>query len=159
MTLLLDSNAFLTPAMTYYAFDICGSYWSWIAQAASAGNVKSISPVKRELRKKDDQIRNWIDIHGSDIFMPDDAAVTNTMAQVATWANSNGYTPAAIAEFLVKADAYLVAYAMLGVHQIVTLEVGAPGGKSKIKIPDAANAHGISTITPYQMLRQNGVHF
>lgn len=159
MTLLLDSNAFLTPAMTYYAFDICGSYWSWIARAAATGDVKSISPVKRELRQKDDQIRNWIDMHGSNIFMPDDSAVTNTMAQVATWAGSNGYSPAAVAEFLGKADSYLVAYAMLGGHQIVTLEVSAPAAKSKIKIPDAANAHGISTISPYQMLRQHGVYF
>jgi len=123
------------------------------------GDVKSISPVKRELRQKDDQIRNWIDMHGSDIFMPDDSAVTNAMGQVATWAGSNGYTTAAVAEFLAKADSYLVAYAMLGGHQIVTLEVGAPGAKNKIKIPDAANAHGISTITPYQMLRQHGAHF
>ena len=145
--------------MTYYAFDICGSYWSWIAQAAATGDVKSISPVKRELRQKDDQIRNWIDMHGSNIFMPDDSAVSNTMAQVATWAGSNGYTTAAVTEFLSKADSYLVAYAMLGGHQIVTLEVGAPGAKSKIKIPDAANAHGISIITPYQMLRQHCVRF
>lgn len=159
MTLLLDSNAFLTPAMTYYAFDICGSYWSWIAQAAAAGNVKSISPVKRELRQKDDQIKNWIELHGADIFMSDDAAVKNTMAQVSMWASSNGYTTAAITEFLSKADSYLVAYAMLGGDQIVTLETSAPGAKSKIKIPDAASAHGISTITPYQMLRMHGVLF
>ncbi|WP_422049335.1 DUF4411 family protein [Shimia sp.] len=159
MTLLLDSNAFLTPAMTYYAFDICGSYWSWIAQAAAAGDVKSISPVKRELCQKDDQIKNWIGMHGADIFMPDDSAVRNTMAQVSMWANSNGYTTAAVAEFLSKADSYLVAYAMLGRHEIVTLETSAPGSKNRIKIPDAASAHGISTITPYQMLRQNGVHF
>jgi len=159
LTLLLDSNAFLTPAMTYYAFDICGSYWSWIAQAAAAGNVKSISPVKRELRQKDDQIKNWIELHGADIFMSDDAAVKNTMAQVSMWASSNGYTTAAITEFLSKADSYLVAYAMLGGDQIVTLETSAPGAKSKIKIPDAASAHGISTITPYQMLRMHGVLF
>lgn len=159
MTLLLDSNVFLTPAMTYYAFDICGSYWSWIARAAAAGDVKSISPVKRELRQKDDQIKNWIEIYGSDIFMPDDSAVTNTMAQVAIWANSNGYTTAAITDFLSKADSYLVAYAMLGGQQIVTLETSAPGAKNRIKIPDAASAHGISTITPYQMLRLHGVRF
>jgi len=145
--------------MTYYAFDICGSYWSWIAQAAAAGNVKSISPVKRELRQKDDQIKNWIELHGADIFMSDDAAVKNTMAQVSMWASSNGYTTAAITEFLSKADSYLVAYAMLGGDQIVTLETSAPGAKSKIKIPDAASAHGISTITPYQMLRMHGVLF
>lgn len=159
MTLLLDSNAFLTPAMTYYAFDICGSYWTWIAQAAASGNVKSISPVKRELRQKDDQIKHWIDFHGADIFMSDDAGVQNTMAQVATWAASSGYTSAATAEFLGKADSYLVAYAMLGGYEIVTLETSAPAAKGRIKIPDAASAHGISTITPYQMLRRHGVTF
>jgi|TARA_R110002073_G_scaffold29145_5_gene92078 uncharacterized protein DUF4411 len=159
LTLFLDTNAFLTPAMTYYAFDICGSYWSWVAQAAAAGKVKSISPIKRELRQKDDQIRNWIDMHGSDIFLPDDSAVMNTMSQVSMWANSNGYTAAAVSEFLSKADSYLVAYAMLGRHEIVTLEASAPRSKNKIKIPDAASAHGISTTTPYQMLRMNGVHF
>lgn len=157
--LLLDSNAFLTPAMTYYAFDICGSYWSWIEKASNAGDVKSISPVKRELRQKDDQIRHWIEMHGSDIFIPDNSAVANTMAQVAKWASSNGYTSAAVSEFLSKADSYLVAYAMLGGHQIVTLETSSPSAKSKIKIPDAAVAHGISTMTPYQMLRLHRVTF
>ncbi len=81
------------------------------------------------------------------------------MAQVATWAGSNGYTTAAAAEFLGKADSYLVANAMLGGHQIVTLEVGAPAAKTAIKIPDAANERGISTISPYQMLRQHDVKF
>lgn len=157
MTLLLDSNALLTPALTYYAFDICGGYWRWIATAAAAGKVKSISPVKRELRQKDDQVKNWIDFHATDLFLPDDAAIGNTMGQVASWAGSNGYTSAAVTEFLSKADAYLVAYAMLGEHQIVTLETSAPSSRHRIKIPDAGNAFGVSSITPYQMIRQHSV--
>lgn len=158
MTLLLDSNALLTPALSYYAFDICGGYWGWIVQAAAAGDVKSISPVKRELRQKDDQVKNWIDFHATDLFLPDDAAIANTMGQVATWAGSNGYTSAAVTEFLSKADAYLIAYAMLGGHQIVTFETSAPGSRNRIKIPDAGNAFGVSSITPFQMLRQHGVY-
>ena len=59
--------------------------------------------------------------------------------------------------FLSKADSYLIAYAMLGGHQIVTFEVPAPGSRNKIKIPDAGNAFGVSSITPFQMLRQHGV--
>lgn len=159
MTLLLDSNAILTPALSYYAFDICRGYWSWIAQAAAAGDVKSIAPVKRELRQKDDQVRNWVDFHATHLFLPDDAAIVNAMGLVATWAGSNGYTSAAVSEFLSKADSYLVAYAMQGGHQIVTLETSAPASRARIKIPDAGNAFGVSSITPYQMLRQHGVYF
>lgn len=157
MTLLLDSNALLTPALTYYAFDICSGYWSWIASAAADGDVKSISPVKRELRQKDDQVRNWIDIHATDLFLPDDGAIVNSMAQIATWAGSNGYTSAAVSEFLGKADSYLIAYAMQGGHQIVTLETSAPNSKNRIKIPDAGSAFGVSSISPFTMLRQHGV--
>jgi len=159
LTFLLDSNAFLTPALNYYAFDICGSYWGWIASAAKAGTVKSISPVKRELRQKDDQVRNWIDIHSTDLFIPDDSAVTAPMANISTWVSSKDYTSAAVAEFLSKADSYLVAYALLGNHQIVTLETSEPHRKNKVKIPDACKAFGISTVTPYQMLRNHGVKF
>lgn len=159
MTLLLDSNALLTPALSFYAFDICGGYWGWIAQAATAGDVKSISPVKRELRQKDDQVKNWIDFHAADLFLPDDAAVANTMRQVSTWAGSNGYSSAAVTEFLSKADSYLIAYAMLGGHQIVTFEAPAPSSRNRIKIPDACSAFGVSSITPFQMLRQHGVYF
>jgi hypothetical protein len=155
----LDSNAFLTPALNYYAFDICGSYWGWIASAAKAGTVKSISPVKRELRQKDDQVRNWIDIYSTDLFIPDDAAVSEPMTNISTWVSSQDYTSAAVSEFLSKADSYLVAYALLRNYQIVTLETSEPHRKSKVKIPDACKAFGIGTLTPYQMLRNHGVKF
>ncbi|OOY19708.1 hypothetical protein BMI86_13860 [Thioclava sp. DLFJ5-1] len=70
---------------------------------------------------------------------------------------SNGYTPAAVAEFLNKADYQLVAHALSGGHQIVTLDTSEPPRKNKIKIPDAGNAKGVSSISPYEMLRRNGV--
>ena len=157
MTLLLDTNSVLTPAKQYYAFDICAGYWSWIVQAAAAGDVKSIAQVKRELKKKDDEIRHWIDFHATNLFLPDDRTIANSMGQVASWAGANGYTSAAVAEFLDKADAFLIAYAMQEGHSIVTLEVSAPNARHKIKIPDAANAFGINSITPFQMLRLHGV--
>lgn len=157
MTLLLDSNAFITPALTYYSFDICGGYWDWLIEAAADGKIASIEAVKRELRDKDDQLRHWIDYYASSIFLPDTAAASNSLGQVATWATSNGYTQNAESEFLAKADYQLVARAHHEDFQVVTLETSEPLRKNRIKIPDACNAHGVSSITPYEMLRQNGV--
>jgi len=157
--LLLDSDTFLTPANSYYAFDICDGYWNWILRAASHGQVASIERVKRELCVKDDQIKHWVEFHGSALFLPQTAAVNNAMKEVSTWAASNGYTTAAVTGFLGKADAFLVAHAKCEGHEVVTLERSAPGSKQNIKIPDACAAHDVNCITPFEMLRRHGVRF
>lgn len=156
MTYLLDANAFLTPASTYYAFDICGGYWDWLLDAAKKGKVASIDRVKRELREKDDQVRHWIDFHASILFKDETTGTGLHMRTVASWAASGAFSSAATAEFLSKADAFLVAYAMDGGHEIVTLEKSAPNSKSKIKIPDACAAHGVRCVSPYELLRLHG---
>jgi hypothetical protein len=154
---LLDTNAFLTPAATYYAFDICGGYWDWLADAAVRGELASIDRVKGELRQKDDHIKNWIDFHAQHLFRPETAAVVGHMRTVATWVTGNGYQPAAVSEFLGKADSLLVAAAMDCGGVVVTLESRAPNSHKRVKIPDACDAHGIQCITPYELLRRHGV--
>lgn len=153
---LLDTNAFLTPASTYYAFDICGGYWDWLLAAAQRREVASIDRVKRELREKDDQVRHWIDYHANDLFQSETTETGRNMTDVAIWSASGSYTAAATAEFLNKADAFLIAHAMGGGHEVVTLEASAPAAISKIKIPDACSAHGITCISPYELLRRHG---
>lgn len=154
---LLDTNAFLTPANTYYAFDICGGYWDWLLEAAQAGDLSSIDMVKRELRRKDDHIRNWIDFYATALFQPETTAVADNMRTVAVWATSGSYTSAAQADFLGKADAMLVAKAMECKGTVVTLETSEPKSKRSIKIPDACIAHGINYVTPFELLRRKGV--
>lgn len=154
---LLDANAFLTPALTYYAFDICGGYWDWLIEAASSGQVGSIESVKRELRGKDDQIKNWIDFHASHLFHRESASISARMTEVASWAASGRYTPAATAEFLRKADSFLVAHAKDSGGTIVSFEVREPHRTSKVKIPDACDAHRVACITPFELLRRHGV--
>ncbi|MCR8725125.1 DUF4411 family protein [Frigidibacter sp. ROC022] len=154
---LFDTNAFLTPANTYYAFDICGGYWDWILEAATAGEVSSIDMVKRELRRKDDQIRNWIDIHASAVFQSETTSDAKKMKEIAAWAVGGKYTPEAQAEFLSKADSMLVARAMNCDGTVVTLEISEPRRQNRVKVPDACRAHGVKHITPYELLRKKGV--
>ena len=153
----LDTNAFLTPALTYYAFDICGGYWDWLAEAASAGTVGSIDRVKRELRVKDDQIKNWIDFHASSIFHNETASISARMTEVATWAARGHYTLAATGDFLNKADSFLVAHAKDCGGIVVSFETRQPLVKTRVKIPDACDAHGVACITPFELLRRHGV--
>lgn len=153
----LDSNAFLTPALSYYAFDICGGYWDWLADAASAGHIASIDRVKRELRVKDDQIKHWIDFHASHLFQGETASISSRMTEVASWAAAGHYAPAATGEFLGKADAFLVAHAKDCGGVVVSFETREPRRTNKVKIPDACDAHGVNCITPFELLRRHGV--
>jgi len=78
---------------------------------------------------------------------------------VSAWAASAGYRRGAVAEFLAAGDYFLVAQALSRSYVVVTHEEPAPLAQKKIKTPDACNAVGVRWISPFQMLRAEGVRF
>ena len=73
------------------------------------------------------------------------------LREVNRWANdSPDYDPAAKAEFADAADSFLVAQAKAGGHTVVTHE-RISDGRKRIKIPNAAAAHGVAVVhaVPY----------
>lgn len=78
--------------------------------------------------------------------------------QVYSWTIEQNYEDAAIAEFMEVADGHLVAHALQGNYEVVTLEK-ASNSPTKIKIPNACNAFGINCITTFEMLRRGRAKF
>ncbi len=70
--------------------------------------------------------------------------------------NHNQYTPAAKAQFSSAADGWIIAYARVKGHVVVTHEQPAPGSKSKIKIPDVCDAFGMKYCNTFEMLARDG---
>jgi hypothetical protein len=66
------------------------------------------------------------------------------------------FLDAAQAEFASKADAWLVAYAKVTGHVVVTEEVFAPNIKKQIEIPNACRAFSVPCINTFEMLRDLG---
>lgn len=60
--------------------------------------------------------------------------------------------------FLQGADCYLVAHAHAHSHQVVTHE-RVDAGRSRIKIPVACVAMGVTCMTPFEMLRAERARF
>lgn len=86
-------------------------------------------------------------------------ANVRSLAAVNRWANdSPDYDPAAKAEFADVADSFLVAQALAGSHTVVTHE-RISDGRKRIKIPNAAAAHGVAWCTPFHMLRLERARF
>lgn len=56
-----------------------------------------------------------------------------------------------------NADIWLIAYAKLYGHTVVTYEASAPWQRTKVKIPDACAANNVACVTLIGMLQALGV--
>ncbi len=157
MAYLLDTNVFIEAKDRYYGFDLCPGFWDWLDIAIADGRVKSIENVLDELEAVGDDLRDWARDRPA-LFPRIDPGVAPSLRQLSTWANSGFYTAGAIATFLDAADYFLVASAMANGDTAVTHE-RAEQRPARIKIPDACLAMGVHFMTPFKMLRREGVQF
>lgn len=89
MAYLLDTNVFITAKNSFYGFDFCPAFWSWLDQAAEAGVVRSVERVHDELIERGDDLSAWArDRRG--LFLPFGADDVASVAAVNRWARSPG---------------------------------------------------------------------
>jgi hypothetical protein len=117
------------------------------------------------LKAGNDQLAVWARKQGSKFFLPEDANTVASMAVVARTVanmtvNSVPYTPAALSQFLSSGDYRLISHAKAHGHAVVTHEVGQKGSNQpslkKLKIPDVCNAVGVTCLSPFKLLRDEG---
>ena len=159
---LIDSNVFLQAKNFHYRFEFAGGFWQWIQSAHDVGLVYSVAKVKDELLagKKGDAARAWAENMPDEFFIEDDAdaAVMAEYGKLMTWAVGCGqYTPAAISVFadVKRADAFLIAAASHHGDCVITHEKSSPEAKSRIPIPNAADAVGVDTMTIFDLLSKH----
>ena len=158
MAYLLGTNVLIAAKNNHYGFDFCPAFWSWLDESNGAGVVQSVERVCDELIERGDGLSEWARARRP-LFLPLSAEDVRAVAEVNRWANdSPDYDPAAKAEFADAADSFLVAQAKAGGHTIVTHE-RISDGRKRIKIPNAAAAHGVEWCTPFHMLRVERARF
>lgn len=157
MAYLLDANVFIQAKNLHYGFDFCPAFWEWILAANADGRVFSIERVADELSAGEDDLAAWADAH-AELFLPLDATVLPSLTEVARWASSADYEPAAVNTFLQVADYYLVAQAQASGFIVVTHEKAATTPK-KVKIPNSCIGLGIKFLNPFEMLRAERARF
>ena len=158
MAYLLDANVFITAKNNHYGFEFCPAFWDWLDTAHGAGTAHSVERVYEELIERGDNLSDWARSRRG-FFLPLTATDLRAVAEVNRWANdSPDYDPAAKAEFADAADSFLIAQARAGAHTVVTHE-RISDGRKRIKIPNAAAAHGVAWCTPFHMLRLERARF
>jgi Domain of unknown function (DUF4411) len=87
---------------------------------------------------------------------PNDQASLRAIAQ---WATNAHFTQGAVSDFLQRADYYLVGQAATLGYTVVTQETSDSTSRRRVKIPDACSAVGVSSMTPFNMLRAEKARF
>ena len=158
MAYLLDANVLIQAKNREYGFDFCPAFWDWLINANAAGLVSSVEAVSNDLAARDDDLSAWATNHRA-LFLAPTEAVARALGTVQRWSNeSPDYDQAAKDEFADAADSVLIAHAMVSGPTVVTHETASDSCK-KIKIPNAAAAHGVKVMNPYLMLRTERARF
>ncbi|WP_243038719.1 DUF4411 family protein [Dyella sedimenti] len=159
---MLDANVLIQAKNFHYRFEFCAGFWTWLEDCHGNGLVFSVNKVKSEIcaGKPDDAARVWCQSLPSTFFIPDDAdaAVMANYAKLMNWAASTPqYTDKARAEFAdgKNADPFLVATAMTHGHIVVSHESVSPAAQKRIPLPNAASAHGVKTISVFDLLSKH----
>lgn len=156
---LIDSNVFFQAKNFHYRFNFCSQFWIWLEHAHTDGLVCSISKVKKEIMRgdEDDPVKTWIQKLPDAFFVADDSdvEVMKKYQEVMRWNAANThFRESAKAEFARAdiADAFLIAVAMAYGYEIITHEMSKPEQRKKIQLPDAAQQFGVRTHFVYDVL-------
>jgi len=159
MAYLVDANVLIQAKNAHYSFNFCPAFWDWLVAANAAGDVFVIPQVLDEIAKGKDQLKNWCGVHSS-LRASAPPSLPSSLRKVATWTASQAYNPNAVSTFLSVVDYQLVAYAHARGDVVVTHEIAAAQiSPKKVKIPEPCKGLGISYMSPYQMLQNEGASF
>lgn len=158
MSYLLDTNVFIQAKNLHYGLDFCPAFWQWLLESNARGHLFSIDKVADEIAAGADELTNWAQQEGNDLFRATDSAVVAQFGKVSAWVTGQQYEPAAINTFLQVADFYLIAHALAGNHTVVTHELPANSTRY-IKIPNVCAGLNLRFMTPYEMLRAERARF
>lgn len=151
---VLDANVFIEAQKRYYGFDICPGFWLALVRQHKAGRVFSIDSIREELLN--DDLKTWIKQTLPRTFFKGtaDKGVRDAFGEMVNWVqNERQFTPVAKAEFAASVDGWLVAYAKVNGHVLVTHEEYEPDIKREVKIPNACIEFDVDYCNTFEMLR------
>ena len=124
--------------------------WALVEDAITAGEVRSVDEVRRELAKRDDDAKRWADAQ-SDLFCPLDLSIQQSATQILR-----------LHPNLVKqggqrsgADPFVIALAMANKGKVVSEETTS-GRIDRPRIPDVCNAIGVPCLTLMDYIEEQG---
>lgn len=158
---LLDANSYIQAKNLHYQMSFCPAYWDWLDQQYEASALASIRTVYDELSEGDDELSEWVKERKAQFLPVSGDEIQEQFAEVAQHVvDLEGKKPEFVAEFLSKADPWLIAAAAsLDGGTVVTHETPVPADSTKVKIPNICSAFEVPCITTFELLNRLEARF
>jgi hypothetical protein len=151
---LLDSNTYIQAKNFHYDMDFCPAYWDWLDSQFISGQLASISSVYDELSSYGDELSTWVKARRGHFLPITEDETQEKYAEIVQHVYElENKNPENVANFLDKADPWLIAKAEVTGATIVTHEVLDPPNSKRVKIPNICKEFDVDYITTYQLLR------
>jgi hypothetical protein len=134
--------------------EFCPAYWDWLDIQYNQGLLCSISSVYDELAYYGDDLTIWVKDR-KDHFIPiSDDDTQNKYSEIVQFVyDLEGKNPAKVANFLSKADPWLIAKACTSGATIVTHERLVDDNCKDIKIPNICKDFNVQYMSTFQLLQ------
>lgn len=149
----VDTSVFIQAHQGPYAFDIAPGFWDGLHANAERGLIRSPAMVLGEITG-DDPLAVWARSVKNSLFVDADATVQTAFTPIASHVQTT-YRPEFSAEFLAKADPWVIAHAKADSGVIVTQENSRR--PSHVKIPVVGRQFGVQCIDTYELMRRLGI--
>lgn len=148
-----DTSAILNGRRDLFRPAVFRSLWGRVEDAISAGQIRSVDEVQRELARRDDDAKRWADGQ-TGLFCPLDEQIQQAARHILrlhpNMVRQGGRRSAA--------DPFVIALAMVNNATVVTQET-ASGNIEKPRIPDVCDALGVPWLNSDGLYRGAGMDF
>jgi predicted nucleic acid-binding protein len=147
-----DTSAILNGRRDLFRPKVFQTLWAQIEDAITAGQIRSVDEVKRELAKRDDDAKQWADAQ-PDLYVPLELPIQQSAAQIL------GTHPRLVGQGGKRsaADPFVIALAMVQNGTVVTQETAK--NLTSPRIPDVCGDLGVRCVTLMEFIVAQGWTF
>lgn len=148
-----DTSAILNGRRDLFRPKVFHTLWAQIEDAITAGQIRAVDEVQRELARRDDDAKQWADAQ-SDLFVPLELPIQRSAAQILN------LHPRLVGQGGRRgtADPFVIALAMVNNGTVVTDE-HATGTINRPHIPDVCRELGVPCLNLMEYIEAQGWTF
>jgi hypothetical protein len=150
----IDTSSLIEGFRNLYPYEVFPTLWNdYLPGLVNSGDLRASEEVRVELKRRDDELLQWIVDYADDFFVEIDEDIQREVIEIL----SDHRELVHVGRGRSGADPFVIALAKLHGASVVTEEGG--GSPKKPRIPDVCDALGIRCLKLIHLIQEQGWTF